>query len=63
MHGPPNSPYEKYSFRLEYIPGPSYPYKPPKLTFKDPVWNPFVDFKSGKICCDILQEKWSPALG
>jgi ubiquitin-protein ligase len=41
-----------------------YPYKPPKVTFKDPfsIWHPNVDPNTGKICLDILEKEWTPAL-
>jgi ubiquitin-protein ligase len=32
------------------------------VKFITPIWNPYVDYKSGKICLDILENKWSPAL-
>ncbi len=38
------------------------PYRPPVVKFKDIPWSPFVDEKTGKVCCDILIDQWSPAL-
>ena len=58
-----DSPYEGFSFRISYTIGPEYPFQPPSLKFIDQIWNPFVEFKTGLICCDILKNKqWSPAL-
>ena len=63
IHGPMDTPYEGFSFRVSFAIGPEFPFKPPSVQFIDPIWNPFVDFKTGLICCDILsQESWSPAL-
>jgi ubiquitin-protein ligase len=38
------------------------PYKPPIIKFIDIPWSPFVDEKTGKFCCDILIDQWSPVL-
>ncbi len=28
----------------------------------DRIWNPFVDYETNKICLNILDDDWSPAL-
>lgn len=38
------------------------PFSPPIIKFIDIPWSPFVDEKTGKICCDILSYQWCPAL-
>jgi ubiquitin-conjugating enzyme E2 D/E len=38
-----------------------YPFSPPRITFETPVYHCNVS-DSGKICLDILQDKWSPNL-
>ena len=42
------------------MPG-GYPMVPPKIRFLTKVFHPNVD-KIGRICLDILKDKWSPAL-
>ncbi len=57
-----DSPYEGYWFRLRVEWDNEYPFKPPKCTFEDKIWNPYIDFKTNQICLDILRDKFSPAL-
>jgi len=40
---------------------PDYPYKPPSIKFKTPIYNPGVS-KGGEISIDILGHEFSPAL-
>lgn len=56
--GPTDTPYENMHFRLSFEFPSSYPYKAPTVLFMTPVYHPNVDF-SGRICLDILKEKWS----
>jgi ubiquitin-conjugating enzyme E2 D/E len=59
--GPSGSPFESGVFALNVIIPSDYPFKPPQITFETPVYHCNVN-DSGKICLDILYDRWSPSL-
>ena len=61
IEGPSQSPYEGGVFQLELFLPEDYPMAAPKVRFLTRIYHPNVD-KLGRICLDILKDKWSPAL-
>ena len=61
MDGPKGTAYEGGKFNLELFLPADYPMAPPECFFRTKIYHPNTD-KLGRICLDVLKDKWSPAL-
>lgn len=61
IQGPPGTPYEKGIFDAEILLPSDYPMSPPKCLMTTVIYHPNFD-QLGRICLDILKDKWTPAL-
>lgn len=61
IFGPDDSPFVGGVFKLTIQFPADYPFRPPHIQFKTPIYHPNIN-RSGMICMDILKGNWSPAL-
>lgn len=61
IFGPEDTPYHGGVFYLHIEFTKEYPFKPPKIYFKTPIYHCNIN-RQGGICLDILKDAWSPAL-
>ena len=59
--GPEGTPYANLTLRLRFHYPARYPFCAPEVRFVTPIYHPNVDFK-GRICLDILKDRWSAVL-
>ncbi|KAK2734442.1 Ubiquitin-conjugating enzyme E2 1 [Myotisia sp. PD_48] len=60
--GPPGTPYEGGTFRIDIRIPTEYPFRPPVMKFDTRVWHPNISSQTGAICLDTLSTAWSPVL-
>lgn len=62
IFGPDDTPWEGGTFELRMTFSETYPADPPTVVFVSQMFHPNI-YRDGKICLDLLQDKWSPAYG
>jgi len=60
LPGPKDSQYAKGVWKIRIEIPKEYPYKSPSVGFVTKIYHPNVDFNSGSICINVLNETWTP---
>ncbi|KAI1006882.1 hypothetical protein K3495_g1343 [Podosphaera aphanis] len=60
---PPETGYAHGRWLLRISIPPSYPIQPPRIHFVTKICHANVDWDTGELCLDVLQERWTPVLG
>ena len=60
LDGPKNSLYEEGRWKLSIILPEDYPYKSPSICFQNKIYHPNIDYFSGAVCLDVINQTWTP---
>ena len=60
IKGPSDTIYENGTWKVSITFPKNYPFKSPTIGFLDKIYHPNVDYSSGSICLNVLNEEWQP---
>lgn len=41
----------------------NYPYSSPSVVFRTPIFHPNIDYQTGSVCLDVINQTWTPMFG
>lgn len=60
IKGPGDTVYSTGEWNISIIFPGEYPFKSPSIGFMDKIYHPNVDYNSGSVCLNVLNEEWQP---
>lgn len=60
LQGPVDTPYEGQALKVNITLPQEYPFRSPSVGFVGNVYHPNVDYNSGTICLNVLNQEWTP---
>lgn len=60
IKGPKDTPYDGGNYWMRMVITKDYPFKSPSVIFLTPIFHPNIEYESGSICLDAINEQWTP---